>query len=584
MSNPDPNSDADRRPADILSPHLDPAYTADLESITQLPSHPYQRASSQTRSNGHEHQQESSLKLQGGDIHRDIYKLNAGAGPIQRAKTFSHPPRSNLLDGTAKARQPGGFRRQFIVQRHRASSFTSPITDNFVSFLDLYGFFAGEDLQDSEDDESAIIDEEQDAVRQPESSESQGERRPLLGRRRSSRAAGKGDASLTKTFLLLIKSFIGTGVLFLPKAFKNGGLLFSSVTLVSISLISSAAFHLLLQCRTHYGGGGYGDIGEAISGKRMRSIILASITISQIGFVCAGIIFTAENLYAFSEAVGKGSAPLSSKALIGLQLLVLIPLALIRKISKLSGAALLADVFISLGLGYIYYYDVSSLVTQGVSTTVKLFNPRDFTLTIGSSIFTFEGIGLILPIQSSMKQPQKFERLLYIVMFIITLIFTSIAVLTYATFGENTNVEVISNFPQDDKLVNAVQFLYALAILVGTPVQLFPAMRILEGSLFGRHSGKRNATIRWKKNAFRAGIVGVCGIISALGAADLDKFVALIGCFACVPLVYIYPPYLHLKGVAESRYAKVGDVLFIVLGAFTMVYTTTITIVHWSGS
>lgn len=79
--------------------------------------------------------------------------------------------------------------------------------------------------------------------------------------------------------------------------------------------------------------------------------------------------------------------------------------------------------------------------------SVQLFNPCDFTLTIGSAIFIFEGIGLILPIQSSMVEPNKFPRLLYIVMVIITVIFTSVGALCYATFGYKTRVEIISNYP-----------------------------------------------------------------------------------------------------------------------------------------
>jgi proton-coupled amino acid transporter len=259
-------------------------------------------------------------------------------------------------------------------------------------------------------------------------------------------------------------------------------------------------------------------------------------------------------------------------------------LALIRNISKLGGAALLADLFILLGLGYIYYFDISSIATQGINKTVTLFNSRDFTLTVGSAIFTFEGIGLILPIQRSMKEPQKFEKLLFIVMFIITIVFTSIGALSYATFGKITNVEIISNFPQDDKLVNAVQFLYSIAVLVGTPVQLFPAMRILEGQIFGHRSGKRNAMTKWQKNAFRTVIVLICGFISVLGAGDLDKFVALIGSFACVPLVYIYPAFLHYKGVAENKYVKIGDVVLMAGGLIALVYTTAVTVVRWSES
>jgi len=30
-------------------------------------------------------------------------------------------------------------------------------------------------------------------------------------------------------------------------------------------------------------------------------------------------------------------------------------------------------------------------------------------------------------------------------------------------------------------------------------------------------------------------------MVAWVGADDLDKFVALVGSFACIPLVYIYP-------------------------------------------
>lgn len=119
----------------------------------------------------------------------------------------------------------------------------------------------------------------------------------------------------------------------------------------------------------------------------------------------------------------------------------------------------MADVFILLGLGYIYYFDISAIAWEGINDIVQLFNPHDFTMTIGSAIFTFEGIGLILPIQPSMKEFQKFENLLFTVVLIITIIFTSVGGFSYATFGDKTAAEIISNLPQDSKVVTAVQCL-----------------------------------------------------------------------------------------------------------------------------
>lgn len=527
-----PGSLQSRRQAEILDRHLPDGYSADPEvSLSTEPVEapvnpiaPFPRAESPssniapgsafgnaapTNGSNNEEQSpdtevlESSLRLQGGDIHREMFRIKARANSLRRSNTFSHQPSPRLQPNDdmtyPEQRVPGGFRRQHILRRARQRRMTGPlvVARNFVDFLDLYGSFAGEDLDDTDsEDESAIsdapLDDESPSERSPLI------RRPTLGRRKSSRRlAREGDAGTVKTFFTLLKAFIGTGIMFLPKAFRNGGMLFSSLTLISVSLITCLCFQLLLQCRSKFGGG-YGELGHAIVGPRFRGMILFSIALSQLGFVCSGLIFTAENMYAFLDAVTKGtnSFQLGVPALIALQLIPLVPLAFIRNISKLGPVALIADVFIMIGLVYIWYYDIFSLATRGPAP-IQLFNPTDFTLTIGAAIFTFEGIGLILPIQSSMKKPHHFGPLLFFVMFLVTIIFTSVGALCYATFGEKTKIQIISNFPQDSPLVNAVQFLYSMAVLAGDPVQLFPAVRILETSLFGeRASGRKSLAIK----------------------------------------------------------------------------------------
>ncbi|KAM0716566.1 hypothetical protein Q7P37_008011 [Cladosporium fusiforme] len=585
MSETPGSMQSNQRDAAVVDPYLPEGYSADPEALVSDPAQPDNHS-------GISEAQESSLLLQGGDIHRDIYKIKARANAPRRAASFA-APESDHLDvnqpSADEVLQPGGFRRQYVVQRNygdarpnfrrRLSRAAVPVTKNFIGFLELYGDFAGEDLRDTDEDDESAVDETEDRdVDGPT------ERRPLLGRRKSSRRVKReGDASTVKTFFTLLKAFVGTGILFLPKAFRNGGILASSITLIMVSLITSVCFKLLLECRQRCGGGGYGEIGEAIVGRRFRSLVLASITLSQLGFVCAGIIFTAENMYSFFQAVLKTrQLPIGINSFIILQLVLLVPLALIRNISKLGPAALLADVFILIGVAYIWQYDIKSLTTYGMNESVVLFNPSTFPLTIGSAIFTFEGIGLILPIQSSMKQPEHFSKLLYLIMFLITCVFTSIGALCYATFGEFTKIQIISNFPQDSKLVNAVQFLYSLAVLAGNPVQLFPAIRIIETSLFGeKATGKRSIAIKWKKNMLRAAAMSVCGLVAIVGASDLDKFVAIIGSFACVPLVYIYPAFLHYKGVAHRPHEKILDIAMMVLGVVAMGYTTLVTVAQW---
>ncbi|BFZ55685.1 hypothetical protein PYCC9005_002726 [Savitreella phatthalungensis] len=552
----------------------------------------------------HEEDAFASLQLQGGDVHRQVYQWSQQQKTLaaRRSQSFYLPRPTDTDESARNMRVPGGFRRNYLATQrqdepgvHRAYGAAEEqiqprfLTRNFIEFLSLYGHFAGEDLEDDDDDDDEDVgvgdDSSHFADTEPEDTEPV--RRPLLGPRKSTRRKTgirmdeRGEASVTKAVLLLLKSFVGTGVLFLPKAFLNGGMLFSSLVLLGVSAISLWCFLLLVNTRLVVNAS-FGDIGGHLYGKHMRTAILVSIVISQIGFVCAYMAFTAENLGAFVYAVTDGQERWSMMALIGLQLTLFLPLSMIRDIGKLSFTALIADAFILLGLLYLYYADIYHIVDRGISDIV-LFNERDWTLFIGTAIFTFEGIGLIIPITQAMRQPEKFPAALGGVMLFITILFTSIGALSYAAFGSRTQTVILSNLPQGNRFVNSVQLLYSLAILLSTPLQLFPAIRILETAIFTK-SGKFSRKTKWTKNAFRVLLVLCSALVALLGADDLDKFVSLIGSFACVPLVFVYPPLLHLKACSRTPVARTADVALACFGGLAMVYTTVTSIQSWISS
>jgi len=284
----------------------------------------------------------------------------------------------------------------------------------------------------------------------------------------------------------------------------------------------------------------------------------------------------AQNLQAFLLAVSKCANYVSILHLILAQLVVLLPLAMVRNLAKLSTTALVADAFILVGLIYIFGNEFAVIASQGISD-VKLFNPRDYALLIGTAVFSFEGIGLVIPITDSMREPNKFPRALTGVMIFLTFLFAGAGVLSYGAYGPDVQTVILVNLPQDQKFVQVVQFLYSMAILLSIPLQLFPALRIMENGLFTR-SGKSDPRVKWQKNIFRFGVVAVCTVISWLGAADLDKFVAFVGSFACVPLCYVYPPMLHYRACARTRSQKIADIALMVFGTAAAVFTTVQTV------
>ncbi|CAH2354087.1 vacuolar amino acid transporter 3 [[Candida] railenensis] len=551
------------------------------------------------------------IKSEGGDITRDIYKSiehNSGnnsaynvsnndhiqassprPASIRRARSYSSmeelQSHSRRGSTASSLNVPGGFRRDFLI--HHGNKFqtkeTNFLTRNFVEFLSIYGHFAGEDLED-EDDLIACHYKPFVAKTDEESS-------LLLSSSRDRDINPNGTATEKKAYFLLLKAFVGTGVLFLPKAFANGGLLFSALTLFFFGILSYWCYLILVYSKSATKVSSFAEIGLKLYGKWFQQLILSSIVLSQIGFVGAYIVFTSENLRAFySSVLGYDPASLNILWFILVQLIIFLPLSLIRDITKLSLSALLANVFILVGLVTIIYFTSYELLVNNhghpSSSIEYFFNESEFSMFIGVAIFAFEGIGLIIPIEESMIRPKNFPKVLFQVILTISFIFIGIGTLGYLTFGNDVETVIILNLPQDSPMIMVIQVLYAFAILLSTPLQLFPAIRLIESKLFVK-TGKTNILVKWEKNFFRFGFVCFTAIVAIFGGKNLDRFVSFVGCFACIPLVYMYPPVLHLKsccnynqwGLSEAEKTKrywlgVLDYFLVVVGGVAMVYTT----------
>ncbi|CAK5268269.1 unnamed protein product [Mycena citricolor] len=540
----------------------------------------------------------------GADVTHDIYKWQSDQRRLA-ARTRSHsvvlPPSTAQHPAFEHIHEPGGFRRNYLLLRaSERGEDQPPILNNFIEFLYIFGHFAGEDLEDDEGEEDEE-DAEAAAAGPPDENE------PLLGtssgartvtksrrahaRRRTSTSRGPhGTATVPQAVLMLLKAFVGTGVLFLGKAFFNGGILFSSLLFVFIALISLYSFLLLVYTKFVVSGS-FGDIGGILYGPWMRYLILGSIVVSQIGFVAAYIIFVSQNLQALIMGITHCLTLVPLHWLILAQTVVFLPLVLFRDLAKLSTTALVADGFILVGLVYIFGSEISIVAERGIAD-VALFNPKDFSLFVGVAVFSFEGVGMVIPITDAMREPHKFPKVLTGVM---------LGVLGGPLWWRwcsclhdlwIRSADCCSGQPrcleQDGPICTSfstlsvalrsadspqVQFIYSLAIMLSVPLQLFPAIRIIENGIFTR-SGKVDFRVKWSKNIFRFTIVFLSAFLSWLGAADLDKFVAFIGCFACVPLCYVYPAMLHFKACADTPRKKAADIAMIVFGLVAAAYTT----------
>ncbi|KAI8081540.1 transmembrane amino acid transporter protein-domain-containing protein [Halteromyces radiatus] len=348
-------------------------------------------------------------------------------------------------------------------------------------------------------------------------------------------------SSAKKAMFMFLKAFIGSGVLFLPKGFENGGLALSIALMVLIASICLFSFLRLVKTQQVIGGS-YGDMGHRLYGQGVRYTVLFFIIISQVGFVCSYFIFISGNLVSVMHVLSQCSVLIPQASYIWMPLLIVIPLILVRHIAKLSLAVILADMFIVFGLICVLYFTSSQLIHHGVGKHIQAVNPSNFALMIGTATFSFEGIGLVIPIAESMEQPDKFPLVVSLGTIIICVIYILVGSMSYLAYGDQIQAAVVYNFPPASGLTITVQLLYSIAIVLSIPLMLFPAIKIIENGVFQKcPSGSQDIRIRWLKNIFRCVLTTGCATMAYLiGGDNLDKFVAFGNWINCLHTIVLH--------------------------------------------
>lgn len=522
----------------------------------------------------------------------DLEKALRSSSPQITGRRESEPGFSDST--TPKALEiavPGGFRRHHLQTTPRPQV-SKALRDQIIDRINsVYDPFIGSILSQDNDeyDEMSVEERAQSLLMTPPI-------RSLPYRRTPTRELGtptertglvkqappkSKDSDKTTTLwhalLTLLKSFVGTGILFLPDGFRSGGILFSPLCLTFVAALTLYAMLRLLQCRELVGGT-YGHVGFKAYGSWGRRMVQISIIMMQAGFCCTYVIFVAQNM---AEVLAFWGTQVETSTLILLQILVYIPLSWIRYISYFSISNLIADVFILYGLAFILGNSFWLLATNGPAQDVELFNKQDYPVFIGTSIFTFEGIGLVLPTQSSLNKARqaRFPRLLTWTVVGLLFFYSFFAGINYITFGSGIAPMVTSSLPRNG-WTSSVQFGYAFAQLLSYPLFLFPAVKIMEEMLGFpvRASGKKVA-----KNCFRAVAVLGTVCIAYFGQSRLDLFVSIVGAFCCVPLSLVYPPLFYLKLNPNASWLdKIVDSFVVVVGLVTFFYVTYSNLKSWS--
>lgn len=368
-----------------------------------------------------------------------------------------------------------------------------------------------------------------------------------------------GTASCSQVAMNIIISFVGAGVLGIPDAFRKSGWLLGSITLIGVSILNVYAMLLLPQVKYALGNcRSYGEIGKAVLGPHGENFVNLCLGISQAGFATAYLIFIAANAYNIAE-IPRGIT--CFLCIPGLALLVQF-----REMRHLSPFSMLANIANFAAFVAVLIQDWESY---------ELYNPLEhqepvrpvkwngFLYVIAITIYSMEGVGLILSLEASGRDRGTFPWLLRGMLTVITLFMAVFGTAGYFAFGDNTRAPVTLNLGAEHfYAATFVKASLCLGLYFTYPVMMFPIWQIsetLRPSLAASTS---------QRILFRTSLVLFSATV-AYAVPDFGKFLSLVGSSICTILGFILPCYFHwaVLGADSPMWQKALNCFLMVGGA-----------------
>ena len=129
----------------------------------------------------------------------------------------------------------------------------------------------------------------------------------------------------------------------------------------------------------------------------------------------------------------------------------------------------------------VFGFCIDGLVHNGPGEGLTPFNTSDYWTMVGFAVYTYEGIGVIMPIMNTCAVPDQFPKILVAAIAFLVFLYIAFGNLCYITFGANmTSSMVLLELPANNAIVMIVKLLFMSNLIAGYPLIMFPFSTILE--------------------------------------------------------------------------------------------------------
>ncbi|KAK5643871.1 hypothetical protein RI129_007716 [Pyrocoelia pectoralis] len=394
----------------------------------------------------------------------------------------------------------------------------------------------------------------------------------------------------------LLKGALGTGILAMPHAFKNAGLLVGSVATLVIGFLCTYCIRILVSasrdiCRkskvpslglaeTCGAAFQYGPKSLRKYSGAVKLIVDVALVTTYFMGVCVYIVFIGESI---EQLVNHWFPKIQMDTRI-YSTITMVPLLLstqIRQLKYLVPFSLLSNISLLIAFGITLYYIFNETLN---TSNVALFESASrFPTFLSTVIFAMEGIGIIMPIENTMKHPEHFLGcfgVLNIAMGTVVAVYAIIGFFGYTKFGEGTEASITLNLPVEESLAQSVKLLVVLAVFLTYNLQAYVALDVIwKRVLSPKVDGKLKSN--FVQITMRCSFV-VGTVIIAVAVRNLEPIITLVGS-VCLSTLGIFLPavidtVLHWEELGFLKWRLIKNIFLCLFSLIALVSGSTIAI------
>ncbi|XP_031340490.1 proton-coupled amino acid transporter-like protein pathetic isoform X2 [Photinus pyralis] len=387
----------------------------------------------------------------------------------------------------------------------------------------------------------------------------------------------------------LLKSSLGTGILAMPVAFRNAGLLGGAIGTFCVGFLCTYCVHMLVSasheiCKrarlpslglaeTCGAAFEYGPKPLRRFGTAVRIAVDIGLVITTFMVTGVYVVFMSNSLQQLMEHWVPGTAYNARLYMVMLMLPLMIS-SQVRELKHLVPYSFLANICMVTSFAISLYYlfmDIPDPSSRPLFSSIG-----NLPLFFSTVLFAMEGIGVVMPVENTMKKPQHFlgcPGVLNGTMGIVVVLYAMIGFFGYLKYGDATEGTITLNFPVHEIPAQILKLLIVLSVFFTYNLQLYVALEIIWKKVDHRIVGrtKRNVSQVIARCVYVAGTVAI-----AAAVPNLEHIIGLVGSICLSILGVLLPAIIETvvyweHGFGCLKWRLIKNIFLAVLALFALV-------------